>query len=486
MACAPCIRGHRSTKCAHHDRVMIAVKKPGRPLSTCPHAPGVQCGCGGVQAAIPIQHHGCRPPTTGLPLQLETTVKKEDDTVENNVQSPTRTAQRVKKIKSNVHSRKQSIDPTALERMNPSSLNIMLSPSTASSSITEQNGGSMPPSNGSPLSSQASMSPKSKHPALPIEAASTSQRESTASPPTTGSCCSSRKQPVPSIQNEHSTLSNQTNGASSSTQPVVQNGTHHQVVTSGGGCCSSRVRAPTQFPQVSLPGPQPALPPGFSQPVQHFNHIQSAIYTQPSLNGAAFWPAQVPTQASGYVYMNGIAPQYPPVYQVYSPATPMAAYPVMSGLTAEQNSQINSILGRPMQCQCGDVCECLGCIDHPFNTVTRDYVASAINVSDWTKSGDDDADGSTEDMHSSEASSTMPSPTGDSLLEQILPQQQEGMPHQAVSSDYLVFNYTYGCLGEPEHCPCGDDCACVGCAIHGGSNNGNNASSAGPPRNVPT
>lgn len=213
--------------------------------------------------------------------------------------------------------------------------------------------------------------------------------------------------------------------------------------------------------------------------MQHFNHVQPAIYAQPPLNGAAFWPAQVPAQTSGYVYMNGIAPQYPPVYQVYSPATPMAAYPVMSGLTAEQNSQINSILGRPMQCQCGDVCECLGCIDHPFNTVTRDYVASAINVSDWTKNGDDDVDGSTEDMHSSEASSTMPSPAGDSLLEQMLPQQQGGTPHQAVSSDYLVFNYSYGCLGEPEHCPCGDDCACVGCAIHGGSNNGNDASNAG-------
>ena len=41
----PCIRGHRSTKCEHFDRFMLRVKKPGRPLSTCPH-PKNSCSCG--------------------------------------------------------------------------------------------------------------------------------------------------------------------------------------------------------------------------------------------------------------------------------------------------------------------------------------------------------------------------------------------------------------------------------------------------------
>ncbi|KAK2074528.1 hypothetical protein P8C59_008728 [Phyllachora maydis] len=35
MACGPCIRGHRSTKCTHaSERVMVPVRKPGRPLSS--------------------------------------------------------------------------------------------------------------------------------------------------------------------------------------------------------------------------------------------------------------------------------------------------------------------------------------------------------------------------------------------------------------------------------------------------------------------
>ncbi|KAL2885633.1 Protein GRISEA [Ceratocystis lukuohia] len=53
MACVPCIRGHRSTKCNHaSERVMVPVRKPGRPLSICPHPSTKPCACG-VTAAIP-------------------------------------------------------------------------------------------------------------------------------------------------------------------------------------------------------------------------------------------------------------------------------------------------------------------------------------------------------------------------------------------------------------------------------------------------
>lgn len=40
----PCIRGHRSSKCDHRDRVLVEVRKPGRPLSSCPHPSG-SCSC---------------------------------------------------------------------------------------------------------------------------------------------------------------------------------------------------------------------------------------------------------------------------------------------------------------------------------------------------------------------------------------------------------------------------------------------------------
>ncbi|KAK7606444.1 hypothetical protein JOL62DRAFT_337121 [Phyllosticta paracitricarpa] len=40
----PCIRGHRSTSCNHKDRLLLEVRKPGRPLSSCPHLGG-NCSC---------------------------------------------------------------------------------------------------------------------------------------------------------------------------------------------------------------------------------------------------------------------------------------------------------------------------------------------------------------------------------------------------------------------------------------------------------
>ncbi|KAK1146486.1 hypothetical protein N8T08_002915 [Aspergillus melleus] len=43
-SCEPCIRGHRSSKCQHFDRLMMKVPKAGRPLAKCPHPKGT-CSC---------------------------------------------------------------------------------------------------------------------------------------------------------------------------------------------------------------------------------------------------------------------------------------------------------------------------------------------------------------------------------------------------------------------------------------------------------
>ncbi|KAH7563702.1 hypothetical protein J3E72DRAFT_204937 [Bipolaris maydis] len=40
VACGACIRGHRSSKCDHIGRVLLEVRKPGRPLGICPHVIG--------------------------------------------------------------------------------------------------------------------------------------------------------------------------------------------------------------------------------------------------------------------------------------------------------------------------------------------------------------------------------------------------------------------------------------------------------------
>ncbi|KAL4784985.1 copper fist DNA binding domain-containing protein [Aspergillus varians] len=43
-SCEPCLRGHRSSKCRHFDRLMVKVPGSGRPLKGCPHSK-LHCGC---------------------------------------------------------------------------------------------------------------------------------------------------------------------------------------------------------------------------------------------------------------------------------------------------------------------------------------------------------------------------------------------------------------------------------------------------------
>ncbi|KAF7950495.1 hypothetical protein EAE96_007778 [Botrytis aclada] len=44
-SCEPCIRGHRATKCTHTNRLLVLVRKPGRPMQNCAHElEGCVCG----------------------------------------------------------------------------------------------------------------------------------------------------------------------------------------------------------------------------------------------------------------------------------------------------------------------------------------------------------------------------------------------------------------------------------------------------------
>lgn len=47
-----CIRGHRSSKCAHYDRPMKRIPKAGRPLAKCSHLNGVDCSCREIWAVM--------------------------------------------------------------------------------------------------------------------------------------------------------------------------------------------------------------------------------------------------------------------------------------------------------------------------------------------------------------------------------------------------------------------------------------------------
>ncbi|TGO69723.1 hypothetical protein BOTNAR_0007g00040 [Botryotinia narcissicola] len=124
MACEPCIRGHRSTKCTHaNERLMVPVRKPGRPLSACPHSKDQPCNCGSVTAAIPRKqacHCGTDTPVSTPPAPMQRVNSISDPT------SPTQLTFKIQKTASKPQSsRKQSFDPVNLERMDLNQVNIV-------------------------------------------------------------------------------------------------------------------------------------------------------------------------------------------------------------------------------------------------------------------------------------------------------------------------------------------------------------------------
>ncbi|KAH7409283.1 copper fist DNA binding domain-containing protein [Cadophora sp. MPI-SDFR-AT-0126] len=60
-SCEPCIRGHRATSCAHTDRILIEVRKPGRPLESCGHNLNT-CHCGKVAEIFTVNDVMSDPP----------------------------------------------------------------------------------------------------------------------------------------------------------------------------------------------------------------------------------------------------------------------------------------------------------------------------------------------------------------------------------------------------------------------------------------
>ncbi|KFY39407.1 hypothetical protein V495_05974, partial [Pseudogymnoascus sp. VKM F-4514 (FW-929)] len=124
MACEPCIRGHRSTKCTHaSERLMVPVKKPGRPLTACPHLQPQSCGCSSITAAIPRKSQcGC-----GGASKAAKTVKTEPQPADSPItESPSPVARDFKiKKTSKTKSRKQSYDAAVLNRVDPSSVNVV-------------------------------------------------------------------------------------------------------------------------------------------------------------------------------------------------------------------------------------------------------------------------------------------------------------------------------------------------------------------------
>lgn len=167
-------------------------------------------------------------------------------------------------------------------------------------------------------------------------------------------------------------------------------------------------------------------------------------------------------------------------------------------------------------CDCGPTCNCVLCIDHPYNTATMNHIATEFGqmMTDGANgtNGPDRASFSPTNgtngspgmfaqawqhpLNGTVPNGMMPSAFDDPVMSHQSPPQQANDIFLN-PADFQMFNFAFPmdnmdqfdaqadfsfgtmpeidmnglCGGIPEGCPCGDACACIGCQVHGKANN---------------
>lgn len=487
---APCIRGHRSTKCNHAaERVMVPVRKPGRPLSSCPCAPGRPCACGGVKVAIPRkQKCHCGPGEESPPDKVNSKTPAAEPPL-----SPTVPIYRVQKSGTGPRqngNRKQSFDPVNLDRMDPSSFNILeqygsldrkqplpiaAGGSQAQPQVLVGPGSGFVPAlpngfedvnnvgYGAPvhydMPAMQQMAPS------PVTLAGKSETENRA----TQSPTSFPAQMPASLAHGPANCYRPSQISSFGTAPMPKTNTS----SPRGCCCGPNSHSPEAKPIAMTPQHSTQSNGGFIPQIQtpmDLKHQQypvpfpqPAIYTYPANYGS--WSH--PVNQAMWAQMQHLQPNPVPY------ATPV---------TASSNGSVPSI---SHECNCGPGCHCVGCLAHPFNQEMLQYVGGA-----W----DYDMDVSRTEVYGNNNVGSNGNPTAGlnpAVGSQGPAQKPEpGSPPQAPTpsdasgssdehalstSDYFFVNMplfpgadTEGdaCRGTQALCPCGDDCPCDGCVVH--------------------
>ncbi|KIH94106.1 hypothetical protein SPBR_09198 [Sporothrix brasiliensis 5110] len=226
------------------------------------------------------------------------------------------------------------------------------------------------------------------------------------------------------------------------------------------------------------------------QQQQHQSHGSPAWYRYPPEYGTVSAPLQssqwraslITTGPDAHLYMQG-------QHQRYDAATIQHQQQQQHEQHHQQQQQQFAVHngglldggGDLHMCSCGDGCECIGCVAHPFNNATQDTIRSV-----WSYMGDSPSNSSARTMTSTSTATATATSTVTTTLppqanaDSTSPSQQAFTPSASDTSgvsedqqsslpagDFLFVSYSVmDCDGEGLTCPCGDDCQCVGCTIH--------------------
>lgn len=504
MACEPCIRGHRSTKCTHaNERLMVPVRKPGRPLSACPHPRDSLCGCGSVTAAIPRKqacHCGTstpalsdsRPPTSSSSSEAPSPKQFTFKVGTNKVGKPVKTSS----------SRKQSFDPSNFERMDMSQMNVMsFEQRPHMIALPMANGYALPggpqiygfppqypnfqaqfnhlsmqmppningiPQNGingysnampisgglehvieSPLITPTGYGTEdvdklAKNARIPTPKASP---ERSMPPSGGGSCCAPRNNhgPTPSVTSIPE--ASETPVASCCSGKAAQKDAKAEPISNGTFSQATPQPSPLIIPHSGLP---------FGHPMYQ-QYPQTTLFTYPPTYGSFQNPLQPQAWRQSIRDNNYGQPAVP---------LPPGPLPFNAPVVPESLDTIHS-------CCCGDTCQCIGCAAHPYNDATQDYVRSAWAsmsldrpTGEMYTNGQSNTSGNDNGTAPPQPVETVSSPTAHTPSSTA---SANGEEQSLSAADFFFVNYPFtadGCGGDTQSCPCGDDCQCLGCTIH--------------------
>ncbi|KAJ5147197.1 uncharacterized protein N7443_001208 [Penicillium atrosanguineum] len=466
-SCEPCIRGHRSSKCQHFDRLMMKVPKAGRPLAKCPHPKGT-CSCQKTFAFMVRIPKGstclCRP-LYKVPASTDDSSQSTPAPVPSASSSASAKVQKSGRRQSHLQAAPGNL-AKALESVPD---NLKLEDGVANNAATaphhsEQNG------------SLSGINSSNGFPPAPVSDGDTPN----------GSGCCSKKPQVP---------------------PVASN--------SGGSCCSGKSNAPSASNTLFTGNGYKTSPPPDWNDMSFMNFATPQIPAwqnpMPSTQTQFMQSLGMHSAQSQPLYMNGYAPH----------VTSAPSYSnTMSGLGTTQTAVAQFAANHPQKsaythshthhdaeschdCKCGDDCQCLGCAAHPFNNTTRQHVQEMGVM--MTFDGDEHTPETiTNAYQPSPFHSTTPStPMNFGFMQHNPPMENTGQqnnfdpysdPNSTMSSgyssplrashnlnqqlmhpsEYYTLEYPVGipsaCSDVTGSCQCGNDCSCVGCLTHSGHN----------------
>ncbi|KAF3761847.1 hypothetical protein M406DRAFT_353289 [Cryphonectria parasitica EP155] len=440
MSCRSCIKGHRSSTCNHIGGPLWAVRPAGRPNKACIHGPGDLCLCAHyfpltwLKAAVPRKQKCSCSGSSGA------------------------------------HSGSGGSSSNGGGSSNSSKKCPCCSNGNGAGAAT-------PEDETQPIFYQDLVSRGLQVTSEPVEYGLPPSQ-----PPTTASCCSSRpaEAPLPA--------------------PIQMPVSGPPATAARSSCCSGPAEMETAA--SNPPPPPPSL--------------------TATTNGY---------RAHGHVKTESVsAPPFTPIQQFHTSTTtpPPTDFPVMKFSPLSPGGAGDHV------CECGPTCNCVLCIDHPYNTATMHHIATEFgqmmssgapfspvttpavshhaggfgrpefyppgwppnhNGSGMMTSGLVADPSAMMSRHNSNAQPYSPpqqatdmdiilNPADFEMINFAFPPMEDGEQyHHQHQHQQQQFDQTMGvgldpmttddlmdingfCGGAPEGCPCGDDCACIGCLIH--------------------